>query len=163
MAFGYAPLFTPRSINTGIRNRMITLDADMKHRLVNGLNDGVAVVVGYVDKNGDPHVSPYGSIHAHSDNQLALWLRNPEGELIAGIAHNAKVGVFYAHLPTRTFFRMQGRARVASSAADREKIFTSMHPFEQSGDTERKGVAVIIDLDSVAGRKADGTMFSMAP
>ena len=142
---------------------MITLDADMKHRLVNGLNDGVAVVVGYVDKNGDPHVSPYGSIHAHSDNQLALWLRNPEGELIAGIARNAKVGVFYAHLPTRTFFRMQGRARVASSAADREKIFTSMHPFEQSGDTERKGIAVIIDLDKVAGRKADGTMFSMAP
>ena len=94
---------------------MITLDADIKHRLVNALNDGVAVVVGYVDKNGDPHVSPYGSVHAHSDDQLALWLRNPEGELIAGIARNAKVGVFYAQLSTRTFFRMQGRARVATA------------------------------------------------
>ena len=140
---------------------MITLDADIKHRLVNALNDGVAVVVGYVDKNGDPHISPYGSVHAHSDDQLALWRRNPEGELIAGIARNAKVGVFYAQLSTRTFFRMQGRARVATAAADREQIFTSMHPFEQRGDPERKGIAVMIDLDKVGGRMADGTMFSM--
>ena len=110
---------------------MITLDADMKHRLVNALNDGVAVVVGYVDKHGDPHVSPYGSVHAHSDNQLGLWLRNPEGDLIAGIARNAKVGVFYAQLSSRTFFRMQGRAHVATSAAERDQVFTGMHPFEQ--------------------------------
>ena len=140
---------------------MITLDADMQHRFVNALNDGVAIVVGYVDKNGDPHVSPYGSVHAHSDNQLALWLRNPDGALIGGIARNAKVGVFYAQISTRTFFRIEGHARVTSDAADREKIFTSMHPFEQSGDPQRKGIAVIIDLDKIAGRKADGTMFSM--
>ncbi len=36
-----------------------------------------------------------------------------------------------------------------------------MHPFEQGGDPERKGVAIVIDLDSVEGRAADGTMFKM--
>ena len=36
-----------------------------------------------------------------------------------------------------------------------------MHPFEQRGAPERKGVAVVIDLDKIAGRIADGTMFSM--
>ena len=141
---------------------MISLDDDIKHRLVNALTDGVAVVVGYVDSNGDPHVSPYGSTHAHSDDQLALWLRNPQGDLIGGIARNASVAVFYAQVATRTFFRMRGRAHIATDAATRDKVFTSMHPFEQGGDPERKGVAVIIDLDSVAGRMADGTMFSMS-
>lgn len=140
---------------------MITLSDDLKHRFVNALNDGVAIVVGYVDRDGDPHVSPYGSIHASGDGQLGLWVRNPQGDLIHGIARNAKVGVFYAQLSSRTFVRMRGRARVVSGESERARIFDGMHPFEQRGDPERKGVAVVIDLDRVEGRAADGTMFSM--
>jgi len=141
---------------------MITLSDDIKHRLVNALTDGVAVVVGYVDRDGDPHVSPYGSVHAFSDDQLGLWVRNPNGDLIKGIARNAKVAIFYAQISSRTFVRMRGRARIVEEKADRAKVFEGMHAFEQSGDPERKGVAIVIDLDSVQGRAADGTMFSMA-
>jgi hypothetical protein len=94
--------------------------------------------------------------------QLALWVRNPQGDLIQGLARNAKVAVFYAQLSSRTFVRMRGRARVVEGEAERAKVFGGMHPFEQSGDPERKGVAIVIDLDSAAGRAADGTMFSMA-
>jgi general stress protein 26 len=141
---------------------MITLSDDLKHRFVNALTDGVAIVVGYVDRDGDPHVSPYGSIHAFSDDQLALWVRNPNGDLIQGIARNAKVAVFYAQLSSRTFVRMRGRARVVEDQAARAKVFAGMHPFEQGGDPERKGVAIVIDLDSAQGRAADGTMFNMA-
>ena len=140
---------------------MITLSDDLKHRFVNALNDGVAIVVGYVDRNGDPHVSPYGSIHAAGDDQLGLWVRNPQGDLIHGIARNANVAVFYAQLSSRTFVRMRGRARVVTSDAERAKVFQGMHPFEQRGDPERKGVAIVIDLDRAEGRAADGTMFSM--
>ncbi len=140
---------------------MITLSEDLKHRLVNALSDGVAVVLGYVDREGDPHVSPYGSLHASGDDQLALWVRNPQGDLIQGIARNPKVAVFYAQLSSRTFVRMRGRAHVVKGDAERAKVFEGMHPFEQTGDPERKGVAVLIDLDSAAGRAADGTMFSM--
>jgi general stress protein 26 len=141
---------------------MIKLSDDVKHRLVNALNDGVAVVVGYVDRDGDPHVSPYGSLHASGDDQLALWVRNPEGDLIGGIARNPKVGVFYAQLSSRTFVRFKGCARAATDPATRGRVFEGMHPFEQRGDPERNGVAVLIDLDHVAGRAADGTMFSMS-
>jgi general stress protein 26 len=140
---------------------MIELSDDLKKRFVNALTDGVAMVVGYVDRNGDPHVSPYGSLHASGDDQLALWVRNPRGDLIHGIARNPKVAVFYAQLSSRTFVRMRGRARVVDDAAERAKVFDGMHPFEQRGDPERKGVAVVIDLDSAAGRAADGTMFEM--
>jgi general stress protein 26 len=140
---------------------MIKLSDDLKKRFVNALSDGVAMVVGYVDRNGDPHVSPYGSLHATGDDQLALWLRNPKGDLIDGIARNPNVAVFYAQLSSRTFVRMRGRAHLADDPAERAKVFEGMHPFEQRGDPERKGVAVVIDLDSAAGREADGTMFSM--
>lgn len=140
---------------------MIKLSDDLRHRFVNALTDGVAIVVGYVDRNGDPHVSPYGSVHASGDDQLALWVRNPQGDLIDGIARNPKVAVFYAQLSSRTFVRMRGRARVATSEAERKKVFEGMHGFEQGGDPERKGIAVVIDLDSAAGRAADGTMFNM--
>jgi len=117
--------------------------------------------VGYVDRDGDPHVSPYGSIHAAGDDQLGLWVRNPQGDLIHGIARNANVAVFYAQLSSRTFVRMRGRAHVVTSDAERAKVFEGMHPFEQRGDPERKGVAIVIDLDRAEGRAADGTMFSM--
>jgi len=140
---------------------MIKLSDDLKKRFVNALTDGVAMVVGYVDRNGDPHVSPYGSLHASGDDRLALWVRNPDGDLIHGIARNANVAVFYAQLSSRTFVRMRGRARVANDAAERARVFDGMHPFEQRGDPERKGVAIVIELDSAAGREADGTMFSM--
>jgi len=140
---------------------VITLSDDLKHRFVNALNDGVAIVVGYVDRDGDPHVSPYGSIHAAGDDQLGLWVRNPQGDLIHGIARNANVAVFYAQLSSRTFVRMRGRAHVVTSDAERAKVFEGMHPFEQRGDPERKGVAIVIDLDRAEGRAADGTMFSM--
>ena len=141
---------------------MIKLSDDLKKRFVNALTDGVAMVVGYVDRAGDPHVSPYGSLHASGDDQLALWVRNPEGDLIQGIARNANVAIFYAQLSSRTFVRMRGRARVVDTADERTKVFEGMHPFEQRGDPDRKGVAVVIDLDSAAGREADGTMFNMS-
>lgn len=141
---------------------MITLTDDLKQRFVNALSEGVAMVVGYVDEHGDPHVSPYGSLHATADDQLGLWLRNPEGALVAGIARNPNVAVFYAQLSSRTFVRMRGRARLVEDAATRDRVFNGMHAFEQRGDPERKGCAVLIDLDSAEGRAADGTMFRMA-
>ena len=140
---------------------MIKLSDDLKHRLVNALTDGVAVVVGYVDRNGDPHVSPYGSLHAAGDDALALWVRNPNGDLVHGIARNPKVEVFYAQLSSRTFVWMRGRAQIVDDEAARATVFDGMHPFERTGDPERKGVAVRIELDAAQGRAADGTMFSM--
>src|SRR5262245_50189650 len=102
---------------------MIKLSDDLKLRLVNALTDGVAVVVGYVDRNEDPHVSPYGSLHATGDDQLALWVRNPEGDLVHGVARNPKVEVFYAQLSSRTFAWMRGRASIVRDEAERTKIF----------------------------------------
>lgn len=140
----------------------IVMNEGVKKSLVNSLSDGVTIVVGYVDRHGDPHVSPYGSVHAYGDDRLGLWVRNADGELFHGIARNPKVVVFYSQLASRTFMRFQGRARLVTDAAERSRVFEGMHAFEQRRDPERKGAAVVIDLDLIGGRAGDGSMFSMS-
>jgi hypothetical protein len=45
----------------------------------------------------------------------------------------------------------RGRARLESSEAVRHEIYERAHAFERSQDKDRKGIALIIDLDSVDG------------
>lgn len=139
---------------------MIELSEEIKRRLANALTDGHPVVAGYVDRQGDPHVSFYGSVHAFSGDQLALWVRRADGELLAAMERNPKIGFVYNDMSTRTFYRMYGRGHVERDEATRERVFQGMHQFEQQQDPERGGTAVVVDLDSVAGRDESGR-FSM--
>ena len=50
--------------------------------------------------------------------------------------------------------RVQGRARVEPSAND--DVYANMIDGEKAQDPERKGVAVIIDVESVNGFGAEG-------
>jgi hypothetical protein len=45
----------------------------------------------------------------------------------------------------------RGRARIDTSEDARKRVYENAHPFEQSQDKERKGNAMIIELDSVEG------------
>jgi hypothetical protein len=51
----------------------------------------------------------------------------------------------------RAFMTLRGRARVDGSDADRGKVYDSAHPVERDKDKDRKGIAIVIDLDSVDG------------
>jgi hypothetical protein len=141
---------------------VIKLGAELKRRLVDSLTDQRAVVVAYADSRGYPHVSFYGSVHAHSDDELALWVRSPKGELLKAIPANPRLGLAYADITTRTYYRMYGRARIADDPTTRARVFESMAKLEQSLDPERKGTAVVIELDSVSGHDAASGLFSMA-
>ena len=140
---------------------MIGLNDDMKKRLVEALTDGRPVVAAYVSPSGDPQVAFYGSIHAYSDSELALWVRNPKAEFLDAIQHNPKVGFMYSDMSSRVFYRMYGRAARTSDESALERIFEGMHQLEQGLDPDRKGVAVLVELDEVAGRDQHGEMFSM--
>jgi general stress protein 26 len=139
---------------------MIVLTDEIKRRLAEALTDGHPVVAGYVDRDGDPHVSFYGSVHAYSDDQLALWVRSADGELLAAMQRNPKIGFVYSDMSTRTFYRMYGRGHVETDSAVRDRVFEGMHEFEQRQDPERTGTAVVVDLDRVGGRDESGR-FSM--
>jgi Pyridoxamine 5'-phosphate oxidase len=111
------------------------------------------MVIAYVDENGAPQLSYRGSTQAYSDTQLAIWVRNPEGRILASTRKNPAVSLVYGNFDpsARGFMIFRGRARADSSEAARNHVYEHSHEFERDKDKERKGVALIIDLDSVDG------------
>jgi hypothetical protein len=58
--------------------------------------------------------------------------------------------------------KFEGRARVVSDETERNQVFEAAPAREQNGDPDRKGLAVVIELDKVsgvAGFGADGPVF----
>lgn len=111
------------------------------------------MVIAYVDENDLPQLSYRGSAQAFSDTQLAIWVRNPEGRILESIANNPAVAMLFGYFEPddRGFMIFRGRARVDDREAVRDQVYGNAHEFERNQDTDRKGVAIVIDLDSVDG------------
>jgi hypothetical protein len=132
---------------------------DNVKNLVNGsLANGTPFVVAYVDGNGSPRLSMRGSTQTYGDDQLAIWVRNPEGGLRRALDGNPHIGLWYRDQQTRAGLQFYGRGHVDDSDAAREKVYTSSPEPEQRADPERKGFALIIDLDQVQGMGPDGRL-----
>ena len=131
----------------------LKLSADMKRAVDTAFESLKPVVVSYVDESGAPQLSFRGSTQAYSDTQLAIWVRNPEGRILESIAKNPAMALIYGSFePTnRNFMIFRGRARVDSSNTARSHIYEHAHPFERGQDKDRKGIALVIDLDSIDG------------
>ena len=131
----------------------LKLSADMKNALNTALTSGRAIVIAYVDEGGNPQTSYRGSTHVHSDTQLAIWVRNPQGRILESIRKNPRVALIYGNFDpaSRGFMSFRGRARIDESADARKRVYEESPEYERNQDTERKGVALIIDLDRVEG------------
>ena len=92
----------------------------------------------------------------YSSDQVALWIRNPEGGLVRALPDSPRLSFFYRDPAARTFLQIQGRGRVDDDPHVRDVVFDNSPEREQSIDPERLGVAVIVDVDRVQGRLADG-------
>jgi hypothetical protein len=134
----------------------LALTQEIKDAVNGALANGTPVIISYVDAQGQPHMSPRGTAQAFSDDQLALWNRDPEGGMTRGIAVNPKVALFYRDPPKRTTYTFYGRARVATEPADRDRIYENSPEVERNFDAMRRGLAVIIDLDLVEGAGPSG-------
>ena len=58
--------------------------------------------------------------------------------------------------------KFEGRARIATDPAERNRVFDAAPERERNGDPDRKGLGVVIELDSVSGVvgwNADGPVF----
>jgi len=111
------------------------------------------MVISYVDENGSPQLSYRGSTQAFSETQLAIWVRNPKGRILDSIAKNPSVALLFGYFEPddRGFMIFHGRARIDASDAVRDKVYGNAHEFERNQDPDRKGLAMVIDLDSVDG------------
>ena len=120
--------------------------------LIDGaLDNRTPVIVAYVDADGVPHQSPRGTVQTWSSDQLAMWIRDPNGGLLRAIASNPHLSCFYRDTKTRVAYELTGRAGLLEDPDDRLRVFRQSPRVEQNLDPMMRGVAVVIDLDVVAG------------
>jgi hypothetical protein len=129
----------------------LQLTAEIK-ALVNGaLADGAPLLVAAVSPDTKPVLSFRGSVQTQGDEQLGFWLRNHQGGTLAAITVNPHVSLLYRNGATRAMFQFHGRARIADDPGERAAVFEAAPQLEQNADPERKGIAVIVELDRVEG------------
>jgi hypothetical protein len=134
---------------------MIELSDEMQRRLATALADRCPVVAASIEPDGYPKLSFYGSCHALSADQLALWHRSPDSGLITRLGSNSRMAFLYRHPTDRVSWQFFGRARVVTDPEIRDRIYEGMPEIEKMLDKERKGQAVVVDLDRVTGAGLD--------
>jgi predicted pyridoxine 5'-phosphate oxidase superfamily flavin-nucleotide-binding protein len=127
------------------------LTEEIKDAVNNALMNRTPIVVAYVDEEGQPSLSFRGSTQTFSDDQLAVWVRNPEGGLQNALKKNNRVTLFYRDPEKRITLQFKGRGHFADDEATRDKVYNSAPEPERNADREKKGLALIIDLDRVDG------------
>ncbi|HEV8015026.1 MAG TPA: pyridoxamine 5'-phosphate oxidase family protein [Stellaceae bacterium] len=141
-----------------VEQKGITLSAEVKALIKDAAANKSPLLLAYVDETGQPSLSFRGSTHAHSDDQLGMWLRKAEGGLITAIAKNPKVALMYRDAGGG-MFHFQGRARITSDPKERQAIYDNSPESERNHDLEMHGAALIVDLDFLQGflgRTSDG-------
>lgn len=131
----------------------LKLTPEMKEAVDTAATSRRPISVAYVNDAGEPMISYRGSTQAHSDTQLAIWVRNPESGILRAVRDKPVLALIYGNLDpnNRGFMVFRGRGRIDNSDAVRRQVYDSSPEVEQSLDKERKGVPLIIDLDSVDG------------
>lgn len=128
----------------------LVLTPEIKDLVNGGLAGGNPLLLAVVTAENKPVLSFRGSTQVYSDDQLGLWVRNTSGGTIEAIKQNPNVAMMYRSATT-PLLQFQGRARIATDTAERNRVFENSPEREQKSDPERKGNAVIIDLDKVEG------------
>jgi len=131
-------------------NSSLVLTDEIKALIDNALANGSPLLLAAVTPDGKPVASFRGSVQTYSDDQLGLWARNAQGGTLDAIRANPHVVLVYRSATTPVL-QFHGRARITSDEAEKTRVFESAPAREQAADPERKGAAVIVDLDRVEG------------
>jgi hypothetical protein len=139
----------------------LRLTEQIKHAVNSALENGTPMMIAYTDESGQIHLSFRGTIQAYSDDQLALWARDPGGGLPRNIGDRPTVTLFYHDPGSRTSYTFYGRARVEDEPAARATIYENSPARERQSDFRRRGVAIVVDLDKVEGRGPGGRVLML--
>jgi hypothetical protein len=131
-------------------NSTLILTDEIKALVDHALANGTPLLLAAVSPDGKPVASFRGSVQTYSDDQLGFWARNAEGGTLDAIRANPNVVLVYRSATTPVL-QFHGRARITSDDGERKRIFERAPEREQAADPERKGAAVIIELDRVEG------------
>jgi hypothetical protein len=134
----------------------LAITDEMKVAVDGALANGTPIVVAYVDADGVPHLSLRGSTHVHSDSQIAIWIRDAKGGMSRALASNPNIAMFYRDTKTQAAYGFTGRGRLATDAAETDRVYAESAEQERNLDPMRRGVAVIVDLTRIEGGNAAG-------
>ena len=132
---------------------MISMTPAMAQLLDTALSDGTPCLVGTASKGGDPQISPKGSVAVFDEKTLSYWERSNRSS-IHHLRENPRVVVYYRNATRATEYaggalRFHGTARVVSSGPEWEKAWEKTVPAEQEKDKDKKGVAILIDVEKI--------------
>jgi len=126
------------------------LTAEISALVTGALDTGNVLLLAAVDQDRRPLLSFRGSTAVFSGTQLSFWARNGSGGTLAAIKENPHVALMYRS-PSVPLLQFIGRARITDDPEERDRVFALAHEKERASDPERKGRAVIVDLDEVKG------------
>jgi hypothetical protein len=129
--------------------------------MILGARDKNPMVIACIDADGYPALSFRGSFFPLSDDQLALWIRNPEGDFVTAIDQNPHVGLMLREQANKHTFQLRGRARVTHDPAERARLYAAIPKQEQNHDFALLGAGVVIDLDWIHGYFSGGEQLTM--
>jgi len=131
-------------------SQSLVLTEEVKALVNNALASSNPLVLAVVEPDGKPRLSFRGSTQTYSDDQLGLWVRNTAGGTLEAIRNNPHVALMYRSATT-PLLQFHGRARLATDESERARVFENSPERERQSDPERKGAAIVIDLDRVEG------------
>lgn len=123
----------------------------IRGQLNSALFNNTPICVAYVDENGQPVQSLRGSTVVFSPTQMGIWLRNAEGGLNRAIEKNQRLSLLYRDSNSRSTVVIQGRGHIESDPEVRRRLYEMTPEVEQLHDPNRKGVALIIDIERLQG------------
>ena len=134
---------------------MIRMTPLMTELLDKALADGTPCLLGTASKDGRPQISPKGSVAVFDEKTLCFWERSRRSAL-AHLKENPRVVVYYrnaarvSEMPYRgAALRFHGAARPIENGHLRDEVWDRTIPAEQERDPEKKGIAILIDVDLI--------------
>jgi hypothetical protein len=132
----------------------LELDDELKKTIGGAFAAANWLTLAYNGEDGWPHISYRGSTHVHGPTQIAVWARKRDSGFAKAIARDPHVTFFHVDMSVPQLLTLYGRAEASSDQAVNERVYAESPEGEQQQDPEKKGVAIIIELDRIVAQGA---------
>lgn len=127
---------------------MIAFTEEMRRLIDNALANNTPCLVATASRAGQPSIGPKGSVMAFDGEHLAYWERVRRG-LLADVAENPLVCIYYGDRAARVFWRFYGTATVHKTGEVRDAIMARTVQAEMDRDPQRLGYGVLVRVDKI--------------
>ncbi len=136
---------------------MIELTAEMQAAVNDNLADKAPCLIATASAEGKPSIGYRGSMLAYTASSLAYWERTQRRGM-ENVESNPHVVVLYRNPETRQAWKFFGQAAIYRDGETRDAVMARVVQPELDRDPDRKGCAVVIELDRVESMQGEVLM-----